>query len=214
MAVRGLVISTALHSLLARHRDDRDEEGRATRVDQTEVDVGIAARDVLEAIDEHRVPGDVEPVEVIAVAAEVEQVPVDRHEQLVDCVVGRVLGRHGGDSQRRVTFAHLEGFPGVERMARLEAESAELVHRVSRRDDGQFLVELLGGDVIEMIAVVVRQDDQIYRWQVSDLASRLDLASGPNAVTQVDVLAFVQEGGIGQDRQSAERINVVALPMK
>ena len=89
-------------------------------------------------------------------------------------------------------------------MAPLEAESAELVHRVRRRDDRQFLVQLLGGDVIEMIAVVVRQDDQIYRWQVAYLARRLDLAPGPYAMTQIDVLAFVQEGRIGQDGQSAE----------
>jgi len=62
----------------------------------------------------------------------------------------------------------------------------------------------LRGDVIEMIAVVVRQDDQIYRWQVGDLASRLDLPPGPYAMTQIDVFAFVQESGIGQDRQPAE----------
>jgi hypothetical protein len=55
-----------------------------------------------------------------------------------------------------------------------------------------------------MIAVIMRQDDQIYLWQVSDLASWLDLAPGPDAMTQIDVLAFVEEGGIGQDRQSAE----------
>src|SRR4029079_12737713 len=65
------------YSLLARHRDNGDQEGRATRVDQAEVNVGVAARDVLQAIDEHGVTGDVEPVELIAVAAEVEQVPVD-----------------------------------------------------------------------------------------------------------------------------------------
>jgi hypothetical protein len=49
-----------------------------------------------------------------------------------------------------------------------------------------------------------RQHDQIYRWQVGDLASRLNLAPGPDAMAQVDVLAFVEEGGIGQNRQSAE----------
>src|SRR5258707_8050588 len=80
----------------------------------------------------------------------------------------------------------------------------ELVHRVRRSDDRQLLVQLLGGDVIEMIAVVVRQDDQIYRWQVGDLARRLHLAPGPDAMTQIDVLAFVQESGIGQDGQPAE----------
>jgi hypothetical protein len=40
--------------------------------------------------------------------------------------------------------------------------------------------------------------------QVGDLASWFDLAPGPYAMTQIDVLAFVEEGGIGQDRQSAE----------
>ena len=49
-------------------------------MNQTEVDVGVATRDVLEAVDEHRVPGDVEPVELLTVAAEVQQVPVNRHE--------------------------------------------------------------------------------------------------------------------------------------
>ncbi len=55
-----------------------------------------------------------------------------------------------------------------------------------------------------MIAVVMRQDDQIYRRQVGDLASWLDLAPGPYAVTQIDVPAFVEEGGGGQDHESAE----------
>jgi hypothetical protein len=41
-------------------------------------------------------------------------------------------------------------------MAPLETERAELVHRISCGDDGQILVELLGGDIIEMIAVVMR----------------------------------------------------------
>src|SRR5258708_27297985 len=41
----------SLHSLLAGHRDNRDEEGRATRVNQTEVYVGGTARNVLDAID-------------------------------------------------------------------------------------------------------------------------------------------------------------------
>src|SRR6201986_2884100 len=55
-----------------------------------------------------------------------------------------------------------------------------------------------------MIAVVVRQNDQIDRWQVSDLTSRLGFAPRPDAMTQEDVLAFVQKGGVGQDCQSAE----------
>jgi hypothetical protein len=50
----------------------------------------------------------------------------------------------------------------------------------------------LRGDVIEMISVVTRQDDQIDRWQVGDLASRLDLAPGPYAMTQINVLALVE----------------------
>src|ERR1700742_311078 len=85
------------YSLFARHRDNGDQEGRAARVNQAEVDVGVAARDVLETIDEHSVPGDVEPVELIAVATEVEQVPIDGHEQLVDRFFSGVLGRHRGD---------------------------------------------------------------------------------------------------------------------
>src|SRR6185312_15767167 len=54
-------------SLLARHCHNSDQEGRATGVDQTEVDVGVAAWDVLQAVDDHGVPGDVEPVELVAV---------------------------------------------------------------------------------------------------------------------------------------------------
>src|SRR4029077_12332532 len=74
--------------LLARHRDDRDQKGRTTGVYEPEVDVGVAARNVLEAIGEHRVPGDVDPVEMIVVAVEVEDVAVNGHEQLVDRVIG------------------------------------------------------------------------------------------------------------------------------
>ena len=75
MAVRGSVISTAF-TALARHRDHREQEGRATRVYQTKVHVGVTARNVLEPIAEHRVPGYAEPVEVMGVAAEVEHVPI------------------------------------------------------------------------------------------------------------------------------------------
>ena len=55
-----------------------------------------------------------------------------------------------------------------------------------------------------MVAVIVRQDDKIYRWQVSDLASGLDLAAGPDAMTQIHMLASVEKRRIGQDCQSAE----------
>jgi hypothetical protein len=101
-------------------------------MNEAEVDVGVAPRDVFEAVDEHRVAGDVEPVELIAVAAEVEQVPVDRHQQLVDGFLGGVLGRHRGDRDRRFAFVHLEEFPGVEGISALEAETAELADRVRR----------------------------------------------------------------------------------
>jgi hypothetical protein len=47
---------------------------------QTEIYVRVAARNVFKAIHEHRVPGYVEPVEVLGVPAEVEQMPVDRYE--------------------------------------------------------------------------------------------------------------------------------------
>jgi hypothetical protein len=60
----------------------------------------------------------------------------------------------------------------------------------------------------------MRQDDQIYRWQVGDLASGLDLAPGPDAVTQIDVLAFVKECGSVRMVSPPNRIKVVALPMK
>ena len=85
-----------------------------------------------------------------------------------------------------------------------EAQRAELFDRVGRGDDGQTLVEFLRGDIIEMIAVVMRQHDHIDRWQIRDLTRRLDLTPCPYAVAQVDVLAFVKERGVGQDRQSAE----------
>src|SRR5580693_4777840 len=193
-----------LDSLFAGHRDNSDQERGAAGVDQSEVDVGIAPRNVLEAVDEHGVAGDVEPIEMVAVAAEVEQVPVDRHQQLVDRLLGGVLARHRGHGQSRVTFVHLEGLPGVEGEALVEAQGAELVHRASRGDDGQVLVEFPCGDVVEMVAVVVRQDDQIDGRKVSDLAGRLDFAAGPYTVAEIDVLALVQEGGIGQDRQPAK----------
>ena len=53
-----------------------------------------------------------------------------------------------------------------------------------------------------MIAVVVRQDDQVYRWQVCDLTCRFDLAPGPDAMTEIDVPTFVEEGRISENCQS------------
>ena len=55
------------------------------RVYQTKVHVGVTARNVLEAIAQHHVPGYVEPVEVIGVAAEVEHVPVPASTRRQPC---------------------------------------------------------------------------------------------------------------------------------
>ena len=55
------------------------------RAYQTKVHVGVTARNVLEAIAQHHVPGYVEPVEVIGVAAEVEHVPVPASTRRQPC---------------------------------------------------------------------------------------------------------------------------------
>jgi hypothetical protein len=88
---------------------------------QTEIYVRVAARNVFKAIHEHRVPGYVEPVEVLGVPAEVEQMPVDRYEQLVD----------------RLVLACLAGIAvSVSVVSRLRASSESQVSRGCRRAVG------------------------------------------------------------------------------
>ena len=53
-------------SLLARHRDDGDQEGRAARVDQAEVNVGVG-RGMSSRLSTAWCPGDVDPVKLMAV---------------------------------------------------------------------------------------------------------------------------------------------------
>ena len=141
---------------------------------------------------------------MLVAVAELQHVPIDRHQQRGYSVVGGMLGRHGRDLQTGLTLLHQLGLPGVERVTMREANRPKLAHGIGGGDDRQILAQVPRRDVIEVIAVIMRQYDQIDRRQVSDLAGGFDLAPGPHAVTQVHMDPLVQERRIGQDRNAAK----------
>ena len=71
-------------------------------------------------------------------------------------------------------------------------------------EDRDGTVEISGRDVVEVIAVIVREHDQIQRWQIRDLTGRLDLAPCIDPVTEIHVIALVQKGRVRQDHETGK----------
>src|SRR6266849_380589 len=141
---------------------------------------------------------------MLVVATEFQHVPIDRHQQGGYGIVGGMLGGHGGDLQAGLSFLHQVRLPGIERVTLAEPERPKFPDGIGGRDDRQVLVQVPRCGVIEVIAMVMRHQDQIDRRQVGDLARWLDLAPSPDTVTQVGVGALVHEGRIRQDRNATE----------
>jgi hypothetical protein len=85
-----------------------------------------------------------------------------------------------------------------------ESDLAEPADSVGGGDDRELPAEVARCDVVEVIAVIVRQDDQIDRRQVGYLAGGLNFTARPDAVAEIDVGALVHECRIGQDGKTTE----------
>ena len=57
-----------------------------------------------------------------------------------------------------------------------KSQLSKLFRRVPGRDNGKLLIELPGSHLIKVIAVIVRENDQVEWRQILGRASRFDLA--------------------------------------
>jgi hypothetical protein len=70
-------------------------------------------------------------------------------------------------------------------------------------DDRQVLVEAAGRHLVEVVAVVVREDDEVQRRQVPEVHGRVGEAGRVQAQAEVRPLAGVEEVRVGEDREPA-----------
>ncbi len=57
----------------------------------------------------------------------------------------------------------------------------------------------IGGDVVEVITVVMREHDEVQRWKLGDLHGRFGEPLGVKAQPQVSVLAGVEKIRVSED---------------
>ena len=107
--------------------------------------------------------------------------------------------RHGRDAEVRVAFRHRHRRPGVERVGVPEAALPEFVHRFGRCHDRHRLRQFSLCHLIEVIAVEVRQNNEIKRRQLVDIDGRIREPGGMQPVAQRDLFMHVDKGRIGQD---------------
>jgi hypothetical protein len=132
----------------------------------------------------------------------------------VDNVIRSVLCRHGCHEEFGVTLSDRLRFPGVKRVQVPKSQLSELFRRVPGRDNGKLLIELPGRHLIKVIAVIVREDDQVEWRKVLGRASRFDLAPRIDAVTKWCVVSFGKKAGSVRSVNPAYVMRVVAFPMK
>jgi len=65
------------------------------------------------------------------------------------------------------------------------------------------VVEPGGGDLVEVVTVVVGEQHHVERGQLGDGQGRLGQSPGPQAVAELGRLAPVEEVRIGEDREAA-----------
>ncbi|MGC4076346.1 MAG: hypothetical protein QM702_04805 [Rubrivivax sp.] len=111
---------------------------------------------------------------------------------------------HRGDAHALDAFAQFQCLPGVQRTRGAEAALAQLARGVRRRQDRQRAWQLRLGDLVEMVAVVVRQQHRVDRRQALDRDRRLGQARARQAVAELRTLATVQEVRVGQQRDAAQ----------
>lgn len=129
------------------------------------IDGGIALRDFLEVRVDERVAGDVQPQRHVDAARELEHRSHDRRNREPQ-EARRMFAGHRRDAHVSVAFRRCERVPRVERHRALKAEPAKCGRRVLRGDDRQVAVEPLADEVIEVIAVHVREHDEVDRRQL------------------------------------------------
>ena len=115
-----------------------------------------------------------------------------------------VAGRGGGDAQPRRSLLHVQGFPNVQRDAIGKPALLQILGRLRSRDDRQRAVEIALGDLVEMIAVEMREEHEVERRQIGQLDRGVGQAGGVQPAAEPGLLVLVDERRVGQDRETGD----------
>ena len=204
MTRRGRNPADGLHALARVHRQEDAEDSRPAEMKEGEVDLGKALGNLAQLVAEQRVPRNVEAHRgrVGVRRPPVEDAPHHRRQHQRQGT-GGMSRRHARDGQPRVPLRHLHPLPGFQPARAVESLALQGPSACGGRHDRQPVIELLLHEVVEVIAVEVRQQHEIHRRQLFDAEGRLRQAGRGEAVSEVDVVALMEEVRVGEDGEPA-----------
>ncbi len=189
-------------SLLPIHSDHNAEDVCPAKVNEGKVNLWIALRNLLQAIIQQRIAGNVKAHKRLTLGHLKLQHTAHHGRKQFAKRSRRVPGRHRTDAQHSFSFCDSECLPGFERVCRTESFLFENFCCLARRHNWQRFVELLCHYTIKMVLVHVGEDDQVKRRQLVDFYSRISSARRAHSIAQVCLFATMQEVWVGQDREA------------
>ena len=132
---------------------------------QRKINVGIAARNLLERLMNQSVATDIDSERFLIWDLKPQHAAhhlgkQGRHN------AGAVCSWHGSDAQLCFTFGKAERFPSLQHLHSAESHLLELSCGLWRRDDWCGFVELCGNDAVKVILVHMGKQYKINVWQI------------------------------------------------